>query len=76
MYCCSRDSMNNHITEEIREIRHALAEQCENDIDRIFEKLQQTACSSGRNYVSLPMRAAPTKAVADQHRPAEPSNVR
>jgi hypothetical protein len=68
--------MMDSITEEIREIRHALAEQCENDIDRIFERLQKTACSSGRNYVSLPLRTASTKAVAEQDGPAERSTVR
>ena len=68
--------MMDNITEEIREIRHALAEQCENDIDRIFETLQKTACSSGRNYVSLPMRTASTKAVSEQDGPAERSTVR
>ena len=68
--------MMDNITEEIREIRHALAEQCENDIDRIFERLQQTAFSSGRNYVSMPMRAASTKVIVEQHGSAEPGTVR
>ena len=67
--------MMDSITEEIREIRHALAEECENDIDRIFDKLLKTACSSGRNYVSLPMRTASTKAAAENG-PAERSTVR
>jgi len=68
--------MVDNITEEIRAIRHALAEQCENDIDRIFEKLQAIAFSSGRNYVSLPMRPVTGKAVAEQDGPAERSTVR
>ena len=68
--------MMDIITEEIREIRHALAEQCENDIDRIFERLQETSCSSGRNYVSLPMRTASTKAVAEKVDAADRSTVR
>ena len=43
------NSKLDNITEEIRAIRHALAEQCDNDIGRIFERLQKLAASSGRN---------------------------
>jgi hypothetical protein len=68
--------MQDHITEEIREIRHALAKQCENDIDRIFEELQKSAASSGRIYVSLPMRTVTRKAVTEHPVPADRSVVR
>ena len=68
--------MIDNITEEIRAIRHALAEQCENDIDRIFEKMQKAAFSSGRDYVSLPMRPVSPKSIAEQDGPAERSTVR
>jgi len=68
--------MVDNITEEIRAIRHALAEQCENDIDRIFEKLQAIAISSGRLYVSRPMRPVTGTAVTEQAGLADRSTLR
>ena len=68
--------MVDHITEEIRAIRHALAELCENDIDRIFGKLQNIAATSGRSYVSLPMRPVSRKPVAKVDGSSERSTVR
>ena len=68
--------MIDNITEEIRAIRHTLAEQCDNDIDRIFERLQKTASSSGRNYVSLPMRPVSEKTIAKPEGPADHSTPR
>ncbi len=43
--------MNNPITEEIREIRHRLAAQFDNDLDRIFADLQRKEQESGRVVV-------------------------
>jgi hypothetical protein len=48
------------ITEEIREIRHALAAQYGNDLNRIFDALQNSERESGRQFISLPMRPART----------------
>jgi hypothetical protein len=44
------------ITEEIRAIRHALAAQYGNDLNRIFDALQDSERESGRQFISLPMR--------------------
>ena len=43
--------MTNPITEEIREIRHRLAAQFGNDLDRIFSDLQRKERESGRVVV-------------------------
>ncbi len=43
--------MINPITEEIREIRHKLAAQFDNDLDRIFADLQRKERESGRVVV-------------------------
>jgi hypothetical protein len=40
----------NPITEEIREIRHRLAAQFGNDIDRIVAETQRREAESGRKY--------------------------
>lgn len=40
--------MTNPITEEIREIRHRLAAEFGNDLDRIFADLQRKERESGR----------------------------
>ena len=48
--------MNDPITEEIRSIRHQLAERDGNDVQRIFDRLRETERTSGRKYVSLPPR--------------------
>ncbi len=58
--------MLDTITEEIRTIRRALAADCGNDIDRIFASLRKTAESSGRNYVSMPMRSISRQAKTEQ----------
>jgi RNA binding exosome subunit len=42
--------------EEIREIRHQLAEKFDNDVDRIFEDLLRQQNESGRKYIRLPKR--------------------
>ncbi len=43
--------MINPITEEIREIRHRLAAQFDNDLDRIFADLQRKEQESDRVVV-------------------------
>jgi hypothetical protein len=52
---------HNPITEEIREIRHRLAAQCDNDVYRIGAELRRRQSASGRRVVRLPKR---TPAVA------------
>ena len=44
-------------TAEIREIRHQLAAQFDNDVDRIYEDLRRKQRESGRKYVRLPKRS-------------------
>jgi RNA binding exosome subunit len=43
-------------TEEIRAIRHMLAAQFDNDLDRIVADLQRQQQESGREYIRLPKR--------------------
>lgn len=50
----------NPITAEIREIRHRLAIQFENDVYRIGADLRRRETASGRKVVRLPRRQ-PTK---------------
>lgn len=51
------------ITEEIRELRHQLAERFDNDIDRIGEDLRRREAESGRRIVRRPKRAPRPTAV-------------
>ncbi len=46
----------NPITEEIREIRHRLAAEFENDVYRIGAELRRRQAVSGRRVVRLPKR--------------------
>ena len=46
----------NPITEEIREIRHRLAAQFENDVFRIGAETRRRQTASGRRVVRLPSR--------------------
>ena len=48
--------VRDSITEEIREIRHRLAEKFDNDVDRIGEDLRRRQNASGRRVVQLPKR--------------------
>ena len=48
--------VHDSITEEIREIRHRLAAQFDNDIYRIGEDLRQRQATAGRKVVQLPKR--------------------
>ena len=52
------------ITEEIRAIRHALAAQYDNDLDRIFDAVLKSQRESGQKYISLPPRPARMAVVA------------
>ena len=46
----------NPITEEIREIRHRLAAQFDNDVFRIGAETRRRQATSGRRVVRLPSR--------------------
>jgi hypothetical protein len=48
--------VRDSITEEIREIRHRLAEKFDNDVDRIGEDLRRRQNASGKRVVQLPKR--------------------
>lgn len=48
--------VHNPITEEIREIRHRLAAQCDNDVHRIGAEIRRRQVESGRRIVRLPKR--------------------
>jgi len=56
---------HNPITEEIREIRHRLAAQCDDDVYRIGAELRRRQSVSGRRVVRLPKRT-PTVATTNQ----------
>jgi hypothetical protein len=47
---------HDSITDEIRAIRHSLAEKLDNDLVRIVADLQRQQQESGRQYLSLPKR--------------------
>jgi len=63
--------VRDSITEEIREIRHRLAEKFDNDVDRIGADLRRRQEASGRRVVQLPRRrpriAASTSKVTHAH---------
>ena len=46
----------NPITEEIREIRHRLAAQCDNDVYRIGAEIRRGQAVSGHRVVRRPKR--------------------
>jgi len=48
--------VHNPITEEIREIRHRLAAQFDNDVYRIGAEIRHRQSKSGRRIVRLPSR--------------------
>ncbi len=48
--------VHNPITEEIREIRHRLAAEYDNDVYRIGAELRRRQSASGRRVVRLPKR--------------------
>ncbi len=43
-------------TDEIRAVRHMLAEKFGNDLQRIIDDLRQQQRESGREYIRLPKR--------------------
>jgi len=43
-------------TEEIKAIRHRLGAECDFDLDRIIDDVQQRQRESGRTYIRLPKR--------------------
>ena len=57
--------VHNPITEEIREIRHQLAAECDNDVHRIGAELRRRQSASARRVVRLPKRS-PTIATTNQ----------
>ena len=61
--------VRDSITEEIREIRHRLAEKFDNDVDRIGEDLRRPQDTSGRRIVHLPKRPPRIAALADRPMP-------
>jgi len=48
--------IHDPITEEIREIRHRLAAQFDNDVDRIAAEIRRGQSASGRRVVRRPRR--------------------
>ena len=63
--------VHDFITEEIREIRHRLAAQFDNDVDRIGDDLRRRQSASGRRVVQLPKR--PPRNVGSPIKVAQPS---
>ena len=60
--------VHNPITEEIREIRHRLAAEFDNDVYRIGAETRRRQAESGRRVIRLPRRVqasriSPIKAV-------------
>ena len=49
--------VQNPITEEIREIRHRLAAQFDNDVSRIGAETRRRQAASGRRVIRLPSRS-------------------
>ena len=49
--------VQNPITEEIREIRHRLAAQFDNDVSRIGAETRCRQAASGRRVIRLPSRS-------------------
>ena len=56
----------NPITEEIREIRHRLAAQFENDVFRIGAETRRHQATSGRRVIRLPSRTPADKKSSSQ----------
>ncbi len=58
--------MSNPITDQIRAIRHELAAQFDNDLDRIVADLQRQQRESGRDYIELARREPRISASTNQ----------
>ena len=52
--------VHNPITEEIRDIRHVLATEFDNDVYRIGAELRRRQAASGRHVIRLTRRAPNT----------------
>lgn len=58
--------MTNPITEEIRAIRHHLAAEFDNDLNRIVADLQRKEKASGREVIDRRSERLAAKPTADQ----------
>jgi hypothetical protein len=58
--------IRNPITEEIREIRHRLAAQFENDVSRIGAEIRRGQAASGHRVVRRPRRKPLASNMANQ----------
>ena len=56
----------NPITEEIRKIRHRLANQFDNDVYRIGAEIRRRQSESGRTHICLPRRHPVAKNTMNQ----------
>ena len=56
----------NPITEEIREIRHRLAAQFDNDVFRIGAETRRRQATSGRRVIRLPSRTPADRKSSNQ----------
>ena len=56
----------NPITEEIREIRHRLAAQFDNDVFRIGAETRRRQAASGRRVIRLPSRTPADRKLSSQ----------
>ena len=58
--------VRDSITDEIRAVRHSLAEKFNNDLGLIVADLQRQQRESGRKYLTLPKREPQTVEIAEQ----------
>jgi hypothetical protein len=56
----------NPITDEIREIRHRLAAQFDNDVSRIGAETRRRQAASGRRVIRLPSRTPADRKLLSQ----------
>ncbi len=65
--------VHNPITEEIREIRHRLAAEFDNDVRRIGAEIRRRQAMSGHRVVRLPSRQPAVLSATD--RPLRPTDM-
>lgn len=58
--------IRDSITDEIRQVRHSLADSFNNDLALIVADLQRQQTESGRKYLTLPKRIPQTIEIAEQ----------
>jgi hypothetical protein len=58
--------VHDSITEEIRAIRHSLADKFGNDVTQILADVRRQQEASGRKFILLPKRQPRTLVVAEQ----------